>query len=205
MTMPALFLMLLLAVQGGTDPKAKLEAAAGPLPLPRGIRYVPDCSRKLSDAQGVPVAVFTFGAKASASQHALLHGQTPKNKTVALNVADAAEKKTLAPARAYYERKKWKEQQPGSGIYEASDDSWVARNSIAFLCNSGFDCPRATWINVCRASWESLCASTNRACSFSRDELFEDRNFCRIGRARFGSLFIKLLSASSLVSSSFCS
>ena len=122
MTMPVLFLMLLLAVQGGADPKAKLEAAAGPLPLPRGVKYVPDCSKKVSDAQGVPVAVFTFGGKASADQHALLHGQTPKNKTVALNVADAAEKKTLAPARAYYERKKWKEQQPGSGIYERSEE-----------------------------------------------------------------------------------
>src|SRR3989442_11557169 len=93
-TMPALFLMLLLAVQGGDDPKAKLEAAAGPLPLPQGVRYVPDCSKKLSDAQGLPVAVFTFGAKASADQHALLHRQTPRNRTVALNVAAAAEQKT---------------------------------------------------------------------------------------------------------------
>ena len=124
--MPALFLMLLLAAQGGDDPKKKLEAAAGPLPLPNGVSYLAACSKKLSDTQGVPVAVFTFGAKASASQHALLHGQTPQDKTVALNVADAAEKKTLAPARAYYERKKWKEQQPGRGIYEAPDDSWVA-------------------------------------------------------------------------------
>src|SRR5438445_4036520 len=140
MTMPALFLMLLLAVQGNADPKAKLEAAAGPLPLPRGVRYVPDCSKKLSEAQGVPVAVFTFGAKASADQHALLHGQTPKNKAVALNVADAAEKKTLAPARAYYAGKKWKEQQPGKGIYEASDDSWVATLQPVLLAGADL-CP----------------------------------------------------------------
>src|SRR5439155_7588494 len=140
MTMPVPFLMLLLAAQGGADPKAKLEAAAGPLPLPQGIRYVPDCSMKLSDAQGVPVAVFTFGAKASASQHALLHGQTPQDKTVALNIADAAEKKTLAPARAYYERKKWKEEQPGKGIYEASDDSWVATLQPVLLAGADL-CP----------------------------------------------------------------
>ena len=126
MTMPALFLMLLLAAQGGDDPKKKLEAAAGPLPLPNGVSYLAACSKKLSDTQGVPVAVFTFGAKASPDQHALLHGQTPKDKAVALNVADAAEKKILAPGRAYYEGKKWKEQQPGRGIYEAPDDSWVA-------------------------------------------------------------------------------
>ena len=140
MTMPALFLMLLLAVQGNADPKAKLEAAAGPLPLPRGVKYVPDCSKKVSDAQGVPVAVFTFGAKASADQHALLHGQRPKNKAVALNVADAAEKKTLAPARAYYGQKKWKEQQPGNGIYEASDDSWVATLQPVLLAGADL-CP----------------------------------------------------------------
>src|SRR3989441_1115722 len=140
MTMPALFLMLLLAVQGGDDPKAKLEAAAGPLPLPQGVRYVPDCSKKLSDAQGVLVAVFTFGAKASADQHALLHGQTPKDKAVALNVADAAERKTLAPARAYYEKKKWKEEQPGMGIYEASDDSWVATLQPVLLAGADL-CP----------------------------------------------------------------
>src|SRR5439155_20428936 len=142
-SMPALLLMLLFAAQGTEDPKAKLEAAAGPLPLPRGVRYVPDCSRKLSDAQGVPVAVFTFGAKANADQHALLHGQTPKDKTVALNVADAAEKKTLAPARAYYERNKrnkWKEQQPGNGIYEASDDSWVATLQPVLLAGADL-CP----------------------------------------------------------------
>jgi len=142
MTMPALFLMLLLAVQGGADPKAKLEAVAGPLPLPKGVTYVPDCSRKLSDAQGVPVAVFTFGAKASADQHALLHGQTPKDKAVALNVADAAEQKALAPARAYYEKKKWKEQQPGKGIYEASDDSWVATLQPVLLASTDL-CPAA--------------------------------------------------------------
>jgi hypothetical protein len=139
MTMSAQFLIVLLAVQGGADPKAKLEAAAGPLPLPRGVRYVPDCSRKVSDAQGVPVAVFTFGAKASADQHALLHGQTPQDKAVALNVADAAQKKTLAPARAYYEEK-WKEQQPGTGIYEASDDSWVATLQPVLLAGADL-CP----------------------------------------------------------------
>jgi len=140
MTLPPLFLMLLLIAQGTEDPKAKLEAAAGPLPLPKGVRYLAACSRKVSDAQGVPAAVFTFGAKASADQHALLHGQAPKDKAVALDIADAAEKRTLAPARAYYEGKKWKEQQPGKGVYEASDDSWVATLQPVLLAGADL-CP----------------------------------------------------------------
>lgn len=140
--MPALFLMLLLAVQGGDDPKTKLEAAAGPLPLPKSVSYLADCSKKVSDAQGVPVGVFTFGVKSNASQHALLHGQTPEDKTVALNVADAAEKKALAPARAYYKRRKWKEQQPGNGVYEEPHDSWVATLQPVLLAGADL-CPES--------------------------------------------------------------